>query len=183
LRIATTLVDDAAELLEIDDPLIVEAWASHTLGIFYKPQMSFDAQAELERTLWPTILMVAESRQNPAGLALLNALAVVADPALAAKMGAAADRVRATGVPGPPWAAEIGHVEFEGARQLKDVLDDHEAYYATFRYPGRQPHAVTALYDKARERSSETHSWTTSPRASSTDRSRTACGGWTRNLH
>ena len=32
---------------------------------------------------------------------------------------------------------------------LHDVFGDHEAYFATFRYPGRPPHIVNALYDKA----------------------------------
>ncbi len=143
------MVRGGRELLAIEDPLEAEMWASAVLGNFYKLAAPLDARDELERLLWPAVVTAAERRQDAAGLAVMEALAAVADQELAAMAGAAAARLRALGIPSVGWSAELGSVAFEGAWVMTDVFGDHEAYFATFRYPGREPHVVNALYDRA----------------------------------
>ncbi|MBI3749243.1 MAG: hypothetical protein HY262_10430 [Chloroflexi bacterium] len=134
----------------MDDPLEAEAWASSIIGNFYKIDGPLQARDELETRLWPEVVRRAERRADREGLAVLEALAAVTDvEAIAADARDAADRLRALGIAVPAWAAELGSVAFESAWMLLDVFGDHEAYYATFRYPGRTPHIVNALYDKA----------------------------------
>lgn len=147
--LADAVVRAGRELFEIDDPLEAEAWASATLGTFYKLDAHLAAPDELERTLWPAVVAKAEATNDTGGLAVLEALAAVADDELAMAARAAAKRMRTAGVPSPSWANELGSAVFEGAWMITDVFGDHEAYYATFRYPGRKPHLVNALYDKA----------------------------------
>lgn len=148
-RIVETCVNGGSEVLGFDDPLEAEAWASAMLGTFYKMDVPWDAREELERSLLPAIVDRAEAANDAAGLAVLEALAVVADDEQAIRARAAAERMRAGGVVAPAWADELGSVVYEGAWMMTDVFGDHEAYYATFRYPGRKPHLVNALYDKA----------------------------------
>lgn len=131
------------------DPLEAESWASAMLGGFYKVRAPLAARDELERNLWPLVVRKAEAANDAAGLAVLEALAAVADDALAADAGLAARRLRAAGVAAPGWADELGSVVYEGAWMLTDVFEDHEAYFATFRYPGRDAHLVNGLYDRA----------------------------------
>jgi hypothetical protein len=147
--LADVVVRGGRELLGIDDPLEAESWASAMLGTFYKIDVPSAARDELERTLWPAVVRKAEAMSEASGLAALEALAVVADGEAAVEARAAADRLRAAGVAAPAWADELGAVVYEGAWMVTDVFGDHEAYYATFRYPGREPHLVNALYDKA----------------------------------
>jgi hypothetical protein len=131
------------------DPLEAESWASAMLGTFYKVAGPLGARDELERTLWPLVIRKAEAASDAAGLAVLEALAAVADDAVAVEAGLAARRLRSAGVPAPAWADELGSVVYEGAWMLTDVFEDHEAYFATFRYPGRDAHLVNGLYDRA----------------------------------
>jgi hypothetical protein len=138
------------ELLALDDPLDAEAWASAMMGTFYKIDAPFEAREELDARLWPEVVRRAEARADAEGLAVLEALSAVADAALATDVRAAAVRLRSAGIAAPSWAADLGTATFEGAWMLVDVFGDHEAYFATFRYPGRPAHLVNALYDKAR---------------------------------
>lgn len=147
--LADVVVRGGRELLGIDDPLEAEAWASAMLGTFYKTDAPLEARDELERGLWPAVVRKAEAATDTSGLAVLEALAAVADDNVAGPARAAATRLRAAGVAGPAWVAEIGSVVYENAWAITDVFGDQEAYYATFRYPGRPAHLVNALYDKA----------------------------------
>lgn len=134
------------ELLTVEDPLEAEAWASSLLGTFYKLPLPFDVRDELEKTLGPAIVEGAERRRDRAGLAVLRALAAVTGGDIGAHE--AAERLAAKGVPEPPWATEIGAPEFLGVWTLADPYDDQVGYYLSFRYPGRPPHVLMALYDE-----------------------------------
>ena len=147
--LADVIVRGGAELLDVDDPLEAEAWASAMLGQFYKIDAPWEARDELERTLWPTVVGRAEAAHDASSLAVLEALGAVADEDVARAARGAAGRLRAAGIPSRGWAGELGKVAFEDAWMLADVYGDHEAYVATFRYPGRPSHVVNALYDKA----------------------------------
>lgn len=47
----------------------------------------------------------------------------------------------------PPWVTEIGKPEFVDAWVTEDPYGDQRGHYARFRYPGRDPHTMIALYD------------------------------------
>ena len=148
--LAAIVVRGGDELLQLDDPLDAERWASQMLGTYYKVDASWDARVALERDLVPAVVTAAAARGDPGGLAVLEALAaVIDDPDHLDLARAAADRLRSRGVGRPTWANELGAAAFEGAWVMEDVYDDHAAYFATFRYPGREPHIVNALYDRA----------------------------------
>lgn len=137
------------ELLALEDPLEAEFWASSIMGTFYKVDGPLGARLELETRLWPAVIAAAEALRDAAGRAALEAIAEVGEPAMRLLARAAAGRLEREGVPAPRWASELGSAAFEGVWVLQDVFGDHEAYFATFRYPGREPHVVNALYDKA----------------------------------
>lgn len=136
------------ELLEVEDPLEAELWASSILGTSYKLPIPLDARDELERSLGPAIVEGAERAADAERLAILRALAAVADGELSAAAHQAAERLAARAVPDPVWTAGIGRPRFVDAWVLADPYDDQLCYYATFRYPGRPPHTVTALFDE-----------------------------------
>jgi hypothetical protein len=147
-ELASTVVRGGRELAGIEDPLEAELWASAMIGTFYKLPVPLGAREELEGTIWSSVIRQAEATGIP-GLAVLEALVAVGEPAIAGPARAAADRLIAAGVARPTWAAALGSARFEGAWMMTDVFEDHEAYYATFRYSGRPAHLVNALYDKA----------------------------------
>ncbi|MEX2548551.1 MAG: hypothetical protein WD830_12315 [Chloroflexota bacterium] len=147
--IADAVVRGADELLRVEDPLEAEAWASQVLGTFYKVNVPWEARELLERGVPQAIVAKAEQRADAAGLAALEALAAVGEDDLAGIARPAADRLRARGITAPAWVPELRSVVFEDAWMMLDVYGDHEAYFATYRYPGRKPHVVNALYDKA----------------------------------
>lgn len=136
------------ELLEVEDPLDAERWASQVLGSFYKLPIPLSARDELEATIGPAIVEAAEAMGGPEGLAILLALASVLEDDLRGPAEEAAERLRARGIPEPAWAEVIGRPAFEGAWRLADPYDDQLAYFATFRYPDRPGHVVMALYDE-----------------------------------
>ena len=143
--VRTTLAT-ARELLTIDDPLEAEHWASGVLGVFYKAPAPFEVRERLERSLGPALVRGAEGTRNPTGLAVLCALAGVTGDEIGAREAAA--RMAARGVPRPRWADAIGTPEFLGGYAVSDPFGDQVGYYLTFRYPGRPPHVLMALYDE-----------------------------------
>lgn len=148
--LAAVVVRGGDELLTVEDPLDAESWASQMLGTFYKVGGPLEARDELDRGLLPAVVAQAEARGDAGGIAVLEAIAaVIDDPDHAELARDAAGRLQSRGIPAPSWASELGTVVFDGAWVLEDVYGDHEAYFATFRYPGRKPHIVNALYDRA----------------------------------
>jgi hypothetical protein len=140
------VLSGGAELLEIDDPLEAEDWASQMLGMFYKPPVPLDARLALERSLGPRIVQGAERMRNAEGLAVLCALAALTEDEIGARE--AARRMAAHGVQRPRWAEAAGKPEFLGGWTMADPFGDQIGYYLTFRYPDRTPHMVMALYDE-----------------------------------
>jgi hypothetical protein len=145
-NIVRTVLKGGRELLDVDDPLDAEHWASQMLGIFYKAPVPLEAREELERSLPPAIVSGAEDMRNEAGLAILTTLAAVTDDELGAR--AAADRMKKRGVPEPRWAGDIGRPESLDCWAAVDPFGDQIGYYFTFRYPGRSQHLLMALYDE-----------------------------------
>jgi hypothetical protein len=143
-----TVLRGGRELLDIDDPFEAERWGSAILGTFYKLPLPLQARDELERSLGPAIVQGAEGRGDAGGLAILRALAVVGGDAMESTASEAAERLVRSGVPEPVWAPQIGRPDFVDAWVLEDPYGDQLAYYSTFRYPGREPHTLMALYDE-----------------------------------
>jgi hypothetical protein len=140
------LFKHGAEILEIDDPLEAEQWASGLFGVFYKPDAPLEIREKVERELGPTLVRVAERRRDALGLAALYAVAGVTGDAYGAREAAA--RMAARGVPRPPWADEIGTPECIECFSVSDVFGDQTSFYLVFRYAGRKPHLLLALYDE-----------------------------------
>jgi hypothetical protein len=136
----------ADELLTVDDPLEAEDWASGMLGVFYQAPIPFEAREKLERSFGPALVQGAERRRNATGLAVLCALAAVTGDELGA--GEAATRMAARGVARPRWADVAGRPQFLGGFSVADPFGDQVAFHLTFRYEGRAPHLIMALYDE-----------------------------------
>jgi hypothetical protein len=146
--IVRTILDGGKELLDLDDPLDVEIWASGALGTTYKPPLPITAQDRFGEAVWDGVLTRAEAEGVATSLAVLRAMGAVASDPVASRAMEAADRLAAGGTPEPTWAAEIGTAELVDAWRLADPYGDQTMYYASFRYPGRPAHALTALYDE-----------------------------------
>ena len=147
--LARVVVQGATALLDLDDPLAGEEWASAVLGNVYKMAVPPEVQDLVDRELVPSIARLAEARGDTAGRAVLEALAAVVDPADVAPVREAAGRMAGRGIAVPAWAGELRTAELTGAWLVTDAAGDHEGYYAVFRYPGRDPHLLTAVVDKA----------------------------------
>jgi hypothetical protein len=146
--IVRSILAGGKELLGLDDPLEAEVWASSVLGTTYKPPLPITVQDRLGEAVWDGVLTWAEEEGGASSLAVLRALGAVASDPLASKATEAADRIAAGGTAEPRWGAEIGTAELLDAWCLADPYGDQTMYYATFRYPGRPAHALTALYDE-----------------------------------
>ncbi len=146
--LAQSILAGGREIVAERDALQVEAWASMMIGTFYKPPVPFEVSERLTAELWPALVRGAERQADRAALAVLLALAAVADDELRRLAQAAAESLRAAGVPDPPWAAIIGHPEFLGCWTAVDPFDDQCGYYLHFRYRGHGQHVVMALRDE-----------------------------------
>jgi hypothetical protein len=134
----------ARELLDLDDPLEAELWASGLLGTWYGMPLPGE---DPDRLFGEGLVRYAGRKATPASLALLLALAAVGPDALAAKARTAADRLRGQGVPPPPWDGRVGQVEFTGAWVSGDHYGDQQMLAVGFAHAGRPPHSLAILID------------------------------------
>ena len=146
--IIRTILDGGTELLGLDDPLEVEVWASGALGTTYKPPLPITVQDRFGEAVWDGVVSRAEAEGGATSLAVLRALGAVASDPVASRATETADRIAAGGTTEPAWGAEIGTAELVDAWRLADPYGDQTMYFASFRYPGRPAHALTALYDE-----------------------------------
>ena len=65
-------VASGRELLEIEDPLEAELWASGLMGLFYKAQLPLEVRLKLERSIGPELVGCAERRADGVGLSLIH---------------------------------------------------------------------------------------------------------------
>ncbi len=137
---------DARELLEVDDPLEAEDWASGVLGMTYKAPLPLDVAEKYERAVGPAIVSAAERRRDATGLVVLCALAAVTGDEIGAREAAA--RMAAHGVPRPRWADAVGRPEYLGGYSATDSFGDQISYHLLFQYEGFSPHLIMALYDE-----------------------------------
>lgn len=145
-RMVHSVLANADELLDVEDPLEAEDWASGILGVTYKLPAPFEVREEVERSFGPALVKGAERMRSAAGIAVLCALAGVTGDEFGAREAAA--RMAARGVPRPRWADVVGTPGFLGGYTVADPFGDQIGYHLLFAYPGRAPHLLMALYDE-----------------------------------
>ncbi len=138
------VLDEAAALLEMDDPLEVELWASSLIGVWHGAPL---AEEDPDEVIGGALVRRAGRSRKPEALALLLALAATAEPPLAALARGAARRLRAEGVPEPPWAGQVGRAEFLEGWRVGHAYGDGEVVLASFRHQGFEPHLLGVLID------------------------------------
>lgn len=130
-----------------EDPFMAELWASGMLGTFYKMPLPLHVRDEFETSLAAGLIAAFQEAQSPKQLAVLRAFAAIAPPPIGPAAQTRAEELVQQGVADPPWATQIGKPEFVDAWLTQDPYGDQRGYYARFRYPGRDPHTMIALYD------------------------------------
>jgi hypothetical protein len=145
--IVRSIMRGGDEMLQMDEPLEVELWASSVLGFSYK-RLPIDVQDRFDRAVFDGVLLKAERRADSEALAVVRALAAVAPEPLSASATEVGDRLVSAGCPEPPWADELGTATFERAWTLSDPYDDQMSLCAYFRYPDRPEHVLMILYDE-----------------------------------
>ncbi len=145
-RMVRSVLANADELLDVEDPLEAEDWASGILGVAYKLPAPFEVREEVERSFGPALVKGGERMRNAAGMAVLCALGGVTGDEIGAREAAA--RMAAGGVPRPRWADVVGTPDFLGGYTVADPFGDQIGYHLLFAYPGRAPHLLMALYDE-----------------------------------
>lgn len=144
----TMLRGGCKDLKDVADPLLAEDWASQALSLLYKPPLPFDVAHRFESAVLSGVIGAAERQADGPALSVLRALAAVADDDATAAARAAGDRLRAAGIEEPVWAVGVGAPEFVDAFRASDPYDDQWTYYLRFRYPGREAHLLSVLYDQ-----------------------------------
>jgi hypothetical protein len=144
---------EAREVLaHLHKPVDAELWGSDIIGALSGGGASGvvgadgaavpDIMAELTTSLVPA----AEESATPEALALLRILAAIGSPALTAAAAEAAERVTASGVTDPDWAAAIGSPTVGKCWHYGDVGGRQESITVSFGY-GDAEHALSVLID------------------------------------
>jgi hypothetical protein len=144
---------EAREVLaHLHKPIDAELWGSDIIGALSGggPNATVgadgavvpDIMAELTASLVPA----AEASATPEALALLRILAAIGSPALTAAAAEAAERVTASGVTDPEWAAVIGSPTVGRCWHYGDVGGRQESITVSFGY-GDAEHALSVLID------------------------------------
>jgi hypothetical protein len=146
------VLNEARQVLaHVRAPIDAELWGSDMIGALSgrgsggTGSGGTDVMAELAVSLVPA----AEESATPEALALLRILAALGPPALRTAATAAADRVHASGVPDPDWAARIGRPTVEQCWHYSDIGGRQESVTVTFGY-GEAQHALSVLIDHGR---------------------------------
>lgn len=138
-------------LAHVHAPIDAELWGSDMIGALSGPRPdgpvsdSAGVMAELADSLVPA----AEQSATAEALALLRILAALGSPTLRTAATAAADRVHASGVPDPAWAARLGAPTARQCWHYSDVGGRQESVTVTFGY-GDAEHALSVLIDHGR---------------------------------
>lgn len=143
------VIRGGSELLEIDDPMDVERWASQVLGVWFKLPLPPFERIEFEKQIRPAIVDAAEAEATPDALAVLRAFAAMEPDPIARPASEAAGRLAAAGVVEPRWADELARgPELIDVWSLTDPYGDQDGYYFSYRYPDRPIHMVMAMIDR-----------------------------------
>ncbi|HEY3881322.1 MAG TPA: hypothetical protein VGM12_22235 [Trebonia sp.] len=139
------VLSEARQVLPyLREPVDAELWGSDMIGALGGRAGDGDAavMAELAGSLVPA----AEKNATPEALALLRVLGAIGTPALKEAAAGAAERVSASGVPDPDWAAAIGAPTVGRCWHYSDVGGQQESVTVSFGY-GAAEHALSVLID------------------------------------
>jgi hypothetical protein len=138
---------EAREVLaHLHKTIDAELWGSDMIGALSGDGSDgVDVMAELTTSMVPA----AEESATPEALALLRILAAIGSPALKTAATEAADRVTASGLPDPSWAAGIGSPTVGKCWHYGDVGGRQESVTVSFGY-GDVEHALSVLIDHGR---------------------------------
>lgn len=130
-------------LAHIHGPVDAELWGSDMIGA-----LSADAasEADVMATLAASLVPAAEESATLEALALLRIFGALGSPDLRAAAIDAAERLVASGVPDPGWAATIGSPTVAACWHYSDIGGRQESVTATFAY-GEAEHALSVLID------------------------------------
>jgi hypothetical protein len=143
------IIDSGArELLDEDDPLAAEAWASALLDKFEQARV----QARLEGMEVPAfeedLLQRCRQRADQRAAVVAAALASVVPPAHGRLAEAVTAHLRGAATSSPRWLGTIGHVTPTRAWVASDPFGDQDSLVIGFRQEGRAgEHALVVLVD------------------------------------
>jgi hypothetical protein len=138
------VLNEARQVLSnVRQPIDAELWGSDMIGALSGGELGgTDVMTELATSLVPAV----EMKGTPEALGLLRVLGAIGSPELKAAATAAAERVIASGVPDPDWAASIGSPTIGQCWHYSDVGGRQESVTASFGY-GSSEHALSILID------------------------------------
>lgn len=128
----------------VSDPLDAELVASGVLAMWRADPIE---DARPYQRLGTAVLRRLATRPGPDGLAVLIAVASMADPPYAEAAREAIERCRVAGVPEPIWSRSIGRPFLIDAWISTDELEDQSHLLAAFAYDRRPPHALNVILD------------------------------------
>jgi hypothetical protein len=129
-------------LSQVHEPVDAELWGSDMIGALSAAESESDVMTELATSLVPA----AEEEGSPEALALLRIFAAIGSQELRSAAGPAAERMAASGVQDPEWAAMVGSPGVGKCWRYGDVAGQQESVTMTFGY-GESEHAMSVLID------------------------------------
>ncbi len=138
----------AADVLDKDDPVAAETWASGLLNLFESARRQAVLAGEDVPPFEDAVLERCARRRDRPGLVVAAALAAVLPPPLEERARRVVDGLRRS-VAGPPWLDAIGRAVPTRCWVASDVFGDQDSLIVGFAEPG-QPgeHAIVALVDR-----------------------------------
>jgi hypothetical protein len=146
------VLNEAREVLaHVRAPIDAELWGSDMIGALSGtwPDGTRPGAADVMSELVVSLVPAAEESATPEALALLRILSALGSPVLRTAATAAADRVHASGVPDPVWAARLGAPTVGRCWHYSDIGGRQESVTVTFGY-GDAQHALSVLIDHGR---------------------------------
>ena len=141
---------EAREVLaHVHNPIDAELWGSDMIGALSGGADGGADGTDVMTELTASLVPAAEESATPEALALLRILAAIGSPALRTAAAEAAERVNASGVTDPDWAAGIGSPTIGRCWHYSDVGGRQESITVSFGY-GDAEHALSVLVDQGR---------------------------------
>jgi hypothetical protein len=132
-----------SHLLKATQPLAAEVWASGLLAVW-----DGLPEGDADSSFGEALVRHAQALGTPEAVAVLIALASVADSRLATRARTAAAELERMGVPAPGWAAPVGTAAPTEAWIGADRYGDQEILIVGFAYPeGDEQHSICVLVD------------------------------------
>ena len=131
---------------EPKDALDAEQWASTILGMMRAAPLP--PGEDIAATFLPGFMAALESLGTRKALAALRALAAVTAPEYATAARTAADRLAATGLREPLWAADLGGAQPTAAALIcEEAFDDGVSVMVEFTAPNVETHTIGIYID------------------------------------